>query len=286
MALAQTKLGLHFNNPYDDNFVKARKTILYDKKIREMFPEEVNYQRKKHRLVTFPYEFNKKYEKNNVVVLKDEECGYPFVEHFGERLYFPIKWNDKKIRSYYQTLMNEQDQDSPHCYFSEMFNPLEKEIFVDVGCAEAFTALSVACRVKKVILFECDPLWKEPLKLSFSKYKDKTIIIEKYVGDKSEGNVVSLDDALKDYYDDPMLVKMDIEGNEQSALKGAKTLLGLANKRFAICTYHNFDDAEKIQKVLKDYNYQTDFSKGYMLNLYSELIFPFFRKGVCRAWKA
>ena len=87
---------------------------------------------------------------------------------------------------------------------------------------------------------------------------------------------VSLDDALIEYYDNPMVVKMDIEGNEHEALAGGRVLLGLSNKRFAICTYHNYDDTEIIQRVFQDNNYQTEFSKRYMLNLYSELKIPFF----------
>ena len=46
-------------------------------------------------------------------------------------------------------------------------------------------------------------------------------------------------------------IKMDIEGAEQNALKGAKNTVGKDHPRMAICAYHTTTDAENVPKVVR-----------------------------------
>jgi hypothetical protein len=59
-------------------------------------------------------------------------------------------------------------------------------------------------------------------------------------------------------------IKMDIEGAEQSALKGAKKLLS-SNKSisFSVCTYHRAEDAKAICKYFESLGYTYEFTAGY-----------------------
>ena len=46
-------------------------------------------------------------------------------------------------------------------------------------------------------------------------------------------------------------IKMDIEGAEQNALKGAKSTISKDHPRMAICAYHTTTDAEMVPKVVR-----------------------------------
>ncbi|MDR1820044.1 MAG: hypothetical protein LBR15_07360, partial [Methanobrevibacter sp.] len=56
--------------------------------------------------------------------------------------------------------------------------------------------------------------------------------------------------------------------------------------KIAICTYHNQDDGEKINKILNDIGFECEFSNGYMIFTYfGEFNPPYLRKGLIRAKK-
>lgn len=65
-------------------------------------------------------------------------------------------------------------------------------------------------------------------------------------------NVVSLDEQLKDK--DVTFIKMDIEGAEIEALKGAKNIITSMTPTLAICVYHKFNDIFDIPELIKSYN--------------------------------
>ncbi len=53
-------------------------------------------------------------------------------------------------------------------------------------------------------------------------------------------------------------IKMDIEGSEREALKGAKRVLAESRPRLMIDVYHRPDDMPRIRELLPDYIYQTN----------------------------
>lgn len=48
------------------------------------------------------------------------------------------------------------------------------------------------------------------------------------------------------------LIKMDIEGSEQAALRGAVNVIKRDKPRLAICIYHTFEDLYEIPFMIKD----------------------------------
>ena len=64
--------------------------------------------------------------------------------------------------------------------------------------------------------------------------------------------VVSLDDVLPNF--NPTLIKMDIEGAEPAALKGASRTIQQSSPNLAICLYHNQSHLWEIPKLIKDLN--------------------------------
>lgn len=241
---------------------------------------------KENHLCTYPYNFIKKYKEDNIVVNIDSNYGMKYVLHENKRLYFKNEWSDEEIHFKYNWLLLEQDIDSPHRYEYGDFKVNEGDVVVDAGVAEGNFALSVVERVKKLYLFEADKDWIPILEKTFAPWKEKIVIINKYISDEDNDNEICFDEYFKGI--DINFVKMDIEGSEKKALNGMQRILSLQeNIKIAVCTYHLHNDAAEIDKVLQANNFYTEFSKGYMIfNLYDDLRYPYLRKGLIRAKKA
>lgn len=157
----------------------------------------------------------------------------------------------------------EQDVRSPHHYF-DSFDEVKGRVFVDVGCAEAFTSLYVIEHVEHVYLFETEELWIEALRKTFEPWADKVTIINKFIGNKDEGQIITLNKFFEDKPINNLFLKMDIEGAERYALAGSTEIFQNAVAlRFAICTYHLDDDEEVIGNFLKKYDCMFVNQKGY-----------------------
>lgn len=236
-------------------------------------------------LSAFPYDFTKKYNPKDVIVHTDHETMMKYVWHENKRLYFKKSWSEEEVQNYYNSVLQEQDIDSPHRYETIGFQMKYNDTVVDVGVAEGNFSLSVVEKAKKLYLFEADEEWIDALKLTFAPWKDKVEIVCKYVSDNNEGDCITLDTFLgKEKVD---FIKADVEGSEKSLLKGSQKILSdTENLRVIMCTYHNQNDAEEINMILKESNFSTEFSKGYMIFL-CEKVFsaPFLRKGLIRGTK-
>ena len=67
-----------------------------------------------------------------------------------------------------------------------------------------------------------------------------------------EVECVALDELLSD--PEPTLVKMDIEGAEPDALRGARRLIGGGKTAFGACVYHAQDHLWSIPLLIHDMN--------------------------------
>ncbi|MCM1256253.1 MAG: FkbM family methyltransferase [Roseburia sp.] len=158
----------------------------------------------------------------------------------------------------------------------------DHEVFVDCGGYTGDTVESFILhshnRYKKIFLFEPDnailKTAQENLKgyqnISFfnegiGKTKSKLFFEEKgsigggtvsFQG-KTEIIITSLDEAIKDF--DPTYIKMDIEGSEMDALRGAVKTVSSCRPKMAISVYHHPYDiveiTEYMQKLLLDYEF-------------------------------
>jgi hypothetical protein len=243
----------------------------------------------KNKASVFPHDFIKKYNPKTIVVYRNDSSGLPYVMHQNKRLFFKRRMSDKLVRSAYSGLCMEQDIDSPHLYETSKFSVQKGDVVVDAGSAEGIFALNVVERAAKIYLFEVEEDWIEALQATFAPYRDKVVIINKYVSDRTEGNSISLDDYFKD--EKINFIKADIEGAEIHLLNGSTNILKRAIRdslKIVLCTYHQQNDAKTIEEILKNSGFYTEFSKGYMifvLNIWEKLLPPYLRKGVIRASK-
>jgi hypothetical protein len=256
------------------------------KTIKDTEKQEILDYLKRHLFLFSPYlyDFTNKYNMKNIKVYIDIDYDMKYILYYNKRLYFPVTWDKEMIQNYCNWLLIEQDIDSPHKYEYSEFQVQKDDVVADVGGAEGIFALSVIERAKWVYIFEYDTQWTKALKMTFSPWKEKVTIINKYISDVIDDNCTTLDDFF--HHGEINFIKADIEGAEIKLLIGAKTILSIAKKlRIAICTYHNQNDANEINSHLQENGFYTEYSKGYILPRGFNACPPYLRRGLIRATK-
>lgn len=172
-------------------------------------------------------------------------------------------------------------------YFShDLFKPLENEIYIDCGTLNGGTIKEFSDFTKgnyqKIYGFEPDKVsfkrtleyireqklekveiinkgvWSENTMLSFSAQSDGgSHITDCGSGTTTTILVTAIDDIVGD--DAVTFIKMDIEGAELEALRGAERTIRLQKPRLAICVYHKPEDIVEIplyiQSLVPKYKY-------------------------------
>ncbi|MDR2590941.1 MAG: FkbM family methyltransferase, partial [Oscillospiraceae bacterium] len=155
------------------------------------------------------------------------------------------------------------------------------EVFVDAGCYDFNTSLdfihNMNSEYKKIIAFEPNPgqyniclenakniknvmiyecgLWNKSTTLNFSSSKDipsSSHVIYNNRKTNIEIKAVKLDDILNG--DEATYIKMDIEGAELNALKGAEQTIKKYRPKLAISIYHKLEDIWEIPEYLLKLN--------------------------------
>jgi hypothetical protein len=251
---------------------------------KNMANEEIEiYTYLKNNPVAFiPYEFTKKYKPENIIVYQDDAVNLRYVLYTEKRLYFPMDWTEKMIQDYYTILLKDMDSNSPHCYESAKFQVQYGDVVADMGTAEGIFALSIIEKARKVYLFECEERWLPILQKTFEPWKEKIIIINKFISDFTDVNCITIDDFLAGR--EINFIKADIEGAEVRLLNGAKSVLLTQNRlRLALCTYHRENDARELKQILTASGFETEYSHGYLIPYWEKTLT--FRRGVIRAVK-
>ena len=272
-------------------FLSLNADIIGDQEILEI----IDYFKNHNGLIYwYPYSFTRKYFAVDVDVFYDKSNKTRYVLHKNKRLYFPENWDNEYIRTYYNNLRTEQDIDSPHRYETEIFTVQEGDVIADIGAAEGIWALDYAEKVGKIYLFECNKEWIKALKKTFESWKDKVVIVDKYVSNINNRNNVTLDsffDISEEIAEKEIrvidFIKADIEGMEMKLLEGCKNILSNnINLKLLLCTYHRQNDAADIKELLEKNGFKTEYSKRYMLCSFDkELEKPYLRRGLIRAAK-
>lgn len=247
--------------------------------------QEVSDYLKSKGLHVFPNSYSDKYSSLHIEVHHDPSNGLHYVMHQSSKLYFKRNWSVELIRSKYAFLLNEQDEQSPHCYLSKDFTIDADSTLADVGVAEGIFVLPVIDKIKHAYLFETDPEWLEALDATFAAHKDKVTIIHKFVANKDDDQHIRLDTFFKDKKVD--FIKVDVDGAEQELLNGAVTLLKREKDlKVAICTYHKQNDEKDFTTLLQSYGFRTSVTPNFIL-FYIEGEFkpPYLRRGLIRAIK-
>lgn len=240
---------------------------------------------KKRGIRVFNYSFAENYiDGSDIECRFDSSAGLYYVMFNGKRMYMKRSFDsEKKIKEYVLGINLEQDPQSPHCYFNKAYNLSADSIVIDAGVAEGNFALSVIDKVSKIYLVECDEEWCEALEYTFKDYKDKVVIVKKFLSDKTQYDNICIDDICNDEKVD--FIKLDIEGAEISALIGAeKTIERSENITIAACSYHHHNDEIIIKSLLEYYGLSAEASDGYMLFIWEEnnnfYLNPEFRRGL------
>jgi len=218
----------------------------------------------KHGLTSYPYDYMLEYQKREIKVERDIEQNLLFVLHNEKRLYFPEFYSEEKVKKDYRALIIEQDSRSSHRYVRS-YDELLGRTLLDVGAAEGIFSLDTIELTKRVIIIECLEHWQKPLQATFAKWNDKVTFVKKYVGNKSIGDFITIDEVLANEVKESLFIKMDIEGAERMALEGAEnTLKAGKNIHWAITTYHRSGDPEFFAELLSRNGYVHEFSAGLM----------------------
>lgn len=230
----------------------------------------------------YPYDFINDLKFDDIAVLYDSKTNLYYVMHCNKRLYFKRSINtEDKVKVAYYCASVEQNKKSPHCYLINNFT-INRGVVLDVGAAEGILCLESIEKVEKLYLFEVEQEWIEALEATYRPWKDKVVIINKYVSDIDSQDNVKLDTIIQDNIIE--LIKIDVEGVERKIFAGAKNLLSRTEK-IAVCTYHKYGDEGLLNNFLCDNNFKTHFSEGVVLFILSKLRPPYFRKCLIRAVK-
>lgn len=215
-------------------------------------------------VTSYPFDAALKYKNLIVEVLFDSTHHMNYVLHKGKKLFFPNHMTETEIKNLYILLVLEQEMHSPHQYVPDT-SILKDRILIDVGSAEGIFPLDTIDLTKEVYLFECEDYWIETLNATFAPWKDKVHIIKSYISDVDNADNMTLDTLYSGKEIDRLFLKMDIEGAEQSALRGARSLLQTCPDVIAsVCTYHKEKDAEEINTFFETLGYKTELTQGFL----------------------
>jgi hypothetical protein len=159
--------------------------------------------------------------------------------------------------------VTEQDERSAHRYVRSHAE-LKGKTLLDVGAAEGIFSLDTIELTERTVLFECLEHWQPALEATFAPWREKVTIVKKFVGDKSEGAYIRLDDYLGNHRNH-LFIKMDIEGAEAMALMGTSQVLQQGQDvQLSVCTYHRPGDPEFMKNLFNENGFATEFSEGLM----------------------
>jgi FkbM family methyltransferase len=210
-------------------------------------------------------------------------------------------WRDEKSRKIFSSVVNARIEDDCELlpekypmedqYFSKDIPLRSYETFIDCGAYDGdtfdemerhgvkckyyyafepdlsnFAKLSEKMRKydQRAVLFPCG-VYSQTTLLHFAASGSENSAIQ------SDGNAtvpcVAIDDALVNFslnkWGSKIMLKMDIEGAELEALKGAEKLIKQADVDLAICLYHKPQDILEIPKLISTFG-----SYNYYLRLY------------------
>lgn len=283
-------VSYQYTDSNDFRFLKWKINLyfkLFPKKM-AAFEAEINYLNQhswidKSVTMVWPYPFIKSYEAKNIEVFKDAQNGLFYVLQNGRKLYYSRKYNTvEAVQKSYNSLMVEQNPDSPHLYLKEGFQVNEGDFVVDIGAAEGNFSLDVVETAGKIVIIEAEAHWIEALKATFEPWKDKVEIIHKYISDIDDDRCATLKSIVGEKSID--FLKLDVEGAEMSILRSSADLLSRKQiRKLAVCTYHKKNDEHDFSRLLKGYGYDISQTTGFMLFIYGKLTPPFFRKVLIQA---
>jgi FkbM family methyltransferase len=158
-----------------------------------------------------------------------------------------------------------------HYYEIPQTRVLPDDVVVDCGAAEGMFGFLVADRCKKAYMIEPLPTFCEAMQKTFAS-KTNVEVVPVALSD-TEGTARMNEDSIASSLNDSVVgievkvttldrlffdtgvrvdyIKMDLEGFDCRALRGAEQLIRRDKPRIAVTTYHAYDDASDIETFLK-----------------------------------
>ncbi len=165
-------------------------------------------------------------------------------------------------------------------YFQPELHLSDKEVFVDCGAYSGDTVesfISVCTGYNKIFSIEADLenfkqleknvndlALKNVYPINTALYSEETVLrffsngtVESRIINENENTCNSTFDVVAKKLDNVLsdekvsFIKMDIEGGELAALKGAECLIKANRPKLAICVYHRYDDLITIPQYIK-----------------------------------
>jgi hypothetical protein len=141
-------------------------------------------------------------------------------------------------------------------YLMNEINISKDDVVFDIGAAPGdFCALSLLNGASKVYAFEPENIQVDVLEKISRLNGERIQIVQKYCDQVENLNSTTIDKFVQENNIEKInFIKMDIEGAEPRALKGAQLTLKKFRPKLSICTYHNKGDAEDIEKAILNAN--------------------------------
>jgi len=141
-----------------------------------------------------------------------------------------------------------------HPYVRKLVGP-GRRVF-DVGGHRGWEAMVFAKQSRTPVLtFEVNHENREYMQRSFALNDYEIEIDPRYVGDKDDNDSVTIDTAADEYFT-PEFIKMDIEGAEAHALRGAERTMA-KHKPAWIVEVHGLEIENECLEILRDFHYET-----------------------------
>ncbi len=176
------------------------------------------------------------------------------------------------VEGIYQVATETFDTNDWHYYQKEHTRIGHGEVLVDVGAAEGLFTLSVIDQCEKAILIEPNDFFFKSLSLTFRNYADRIQLCNVAVGDHEgeirfnlsslSGKVDEASGVKKDLKTiDSLLhnerkitfLKADLEGFEESMLRGAEQTIKKHKPKMAITSYHLENNPDEIIRIVKGF---------------------------------
>jgi len=233
-----------------------------------------------------------------------------FVENGGSILYVKDCLADERSVEIVDQLMKyrltgesgifEQIFSDNEYYPRDIVELCENEVFVDGGSYDGDTILDFTkrtdCKFNHIYAFEPLPLMFNKINenLLFHTAIERITIINKALSDNigvvrfTDRNVGShvdengvlevetdfIDNLFNDKKDGPTYIKLDIEGAEMTALRGAEQTISSYRPKLAVCLYHRFNDLWEIPEYLMNkYSFYDYYIRHHSLSFISTVLY-------------
>lgn len=147
--------------------------------------------------------------------------------------------------------------------------------FIPNNLRMAYKNIKLNSELEKTIKIIENPLWNESgVKMFYCDNGPGSIVsATPFAGYEGEVYTISIDDFVNsEQLNKVDLIKMDIEGAEQFALKGAENTLRKYKPQLAISVYHNMNDLANIVHLINDLNLGYKFYLNHFTIHYEETV--------------